>query len=845
MLVPAAPLTFQFTDIVGSTHLWQRHPESMPEALAIHDEIIRETATAHAGAVFAGGGDGFGLVFDDPSSAVDAAVEIQRQIQDVRVAASPLLVRIGIHTGTAQRRNGDYFGLSVNRAARVAAAANGGQVLVTEVTAALVDLPLMQLGTYRFADLLEPITVYQAGEGEFGPIKALDPDKHNLPVRFTSIVGRDDLVAETISALDSARLVTLVGPGGIGKTTLAIAVAAETVDQWPHGAWFAPLDDLTTPPEVGRRFASSLNLSFEDGWQQTASVRRQLLVIDNAEHLIDTVADEVADLLRAGPGLRILVTSREPLGIPGERVVSVEPLRDRAVMLDLLRDRSVRVGDDDSAASEIMEMTDGIPLAIELVAAHASRLPLADLLASMRSHGYRPLAARGVSPRHASAHAAVEWSVALLSPEERHAFLTLSIFTQNFTLEDAVAVSGQPAHVVLALAEKSMLSPSASHYRMLEPVKEYAALKRAEEGLTAVAEERLARHVADVVDAFADRLPARPADRWEEEWRQPFGDVHRALTWAVHAEDVELLQRLYRVIPGPFVQQANLVEALFATLDPILPLLESALPGTRWALFRHAWTLDKVGQEPEAFESATRLREVAVEVDDRELVGACDTLLLSSSPRSAFVAVLSMEEADELAKSISDTNLRSDWWDAGGIRHMLGVHAYTSGDLARAEQLFRANVGLSNSWNRGVNLLWLADVLVELGRPHEAITLLDDLPREMFVANPSLSQKRAHAYIAVSDLEAAAVDIHTMVENTPQPTTEPFCAASDYHRAAGDHRAATWFMSRMLGGGPPEHPTHQRIIDAAREALGPAFEGEWERGATMDILSLHGLIREM
>jgi class 3 adenylate cyclase len=386
---PTGTVTFLFTDIEGSTQRWESAPETMPAALERHDAIMRSAIDSHDGYIFATGGDGFAVAFSRAGSAASAA----RVAQSV-LASEPwpdgarICVRMALHTGEATERDGDYFGTCVNQVARLMALGHGGQVLCSAVTAALVrdSVPLVDLGEHRLRDLSAPQRVFQLGEGRFPPLRSVDAVPTNLPTVRNELIGRADDVAALTAVAGRERLVTLTGAGGVGKTRLALAVAAALAPSFPDGCWLAELAAVGDGGEVASAVASAVRAPVTelDALVRYLSDRRALIVLDNCEHVLDAAFELGDALLASGPEVHVLATSREALGVDGEIVRRVQSLglppsgasvteagSAAAVRLFVERAAAVREGfalDATNVApiAEICRHLDGIPLAIEL-----------------------------------------------------------------------------------------------------------------------------------------------------------------------------------------------------------------------------------------------------------------------------------------------------------------------------------------------------------------------------------------------------------------------------------------------------------------------------------------------
>lgn len=534
-----------FTDIVGSTSKWEAAPGKMRTALAMHDALLAKVIAGRGGTVLKHTGDGMIGRFDRPDAAIGAALEAQHLLAVEGFApVGGLMVRMGVHSGTAEERAGDLFGPTLNRCARVVDAANGGQILLTDAARASLcesasiasDLALVDLGPQRLRGLARPERLWTVVHPDLPaallPPRSLNATTGNLPAGLAALVGRDELLGELCDLLDGTDLVTLVGPGGVGKTSLALHAGARVAGRLPDGVWIVDLAALTDAGEVAGAVASTLGLADRKGQStvETLSdalgVREALVVLDNAEHVRAGVADLVQSVRRPRCASRFLSTSQVAIGVPGETIVEVPTLPvlsdadrtgDRSPAVRLFAERagaadpSFRL--DEETAEQVALICahlDGLPLAIELAAARAEVLPV-DRIAAGLARRFELLAAAPGSPvqaRHATMAAALDWSVGLLSGATRQRFVRLGAFRAGFGLDAAVSVAGDGAgelEVAGCLAElrrHSLLGVErhggTPRYRMLETVRAYAL-----EQLTATdrAQEIFDRHARHFVAA--------------------------------------------------------------------------------------------------------------------------------------------------------------------------------------------------------------------------------------------------------------------------------------------------------------------------------------------------------
>jgi predicted ATPase/class 3 adenylate cyclase len=498
--------TYLFTDIEGSTRMWEENADAMRPALAQHDLLTRAAVEGHRGVVVKRTGDGLHAVFQDAADAVAATLELQLALSDPKSTAGvPLAIRCGLHAGADEPRDGDFYGTAVNRAARIMSTAHGGQVLVSGAVATLLAgrLPagssLRELGTVRLRDLASPEALYQLvhpGLREaFPALRSLEATPNNLPHQLTSFVGRDADLAQVKKLASECRLVTLLGTGGIGKSRLAVQVGADVMDAFPDGVWLVELATLSEAGLVPQTVASVLGVKESGGRPVSDALvkfirdRQLLLLMDNCEHLLAACADLTRQLLQAGPKSKVIVSSREPLRIAGETIYAVPTLPVNAserLFIERARAANPAFRSDDSAPAvlKICKRLDGIPLAIELAAARVRSLS-PEAIASRLDDRFR-LLTRGdqtALPRQQTLRATIDWSYELLNDGERAVFRRLAIFAGGWTLEAAERVAGFGSVAtddvldhLSNLVEKSLaiLDTQANRYRYLETVREYA-----------------------------------------------------------------------------------------------------------------------------------------------------------------------------------------------------------------------------------------------------------------------------------------------------------------------------------------------------------------------------------
>jgi predicted ATPase/class 3 adenylate cyclase len=586
--LPSGTVTFLFTDLEGSTRLWEEYPDEMRGGLARHDEILQREVVEHLGHVVKTTGDGIHAVFATAHDAVDAAVAIQRELAAESFGeVGPLRVRIGVHTCEAEYRGGDYYGAEVNRAARLMSVAHGGQVAVSASTGSLVrdgSVELVDLGEHRLRDLTHAERVFQVHAPglarDFPPLRSVDALPGNLPRQVTTFVGREAEIASLSELVARSSLVTLTGVGGVGKTRLALQVAAHVVPEFPAGAWLCELAPVTDPDAVWETLAATLRVQPLPGRALDESVldylasKRLLVVLDNCEHLLAAVALMVDAIERRCEGVSVLATSREGLGLAGERMVAVPSLGvpvHNATGDELRHAESVWLfWDRATAARSDFELTernvgavgvlcrrlDGIPLAIELAAARVRSLSPDDLVArldqrfKLLTHG-----SRAALERHQTLRNTIDWSYDLLTPTERRALQRLSVFAGGCDLAAAEAVlpgdeRDEPdvIDVLGQRVDKSLVvvddEDDGVRYRLLETIRQYARERLDTDGDPAAVRRRHADHYVALAESAGPRLRGPEHLDASNVVTRDVDNFRSALDWAIETPSPEHALRL-------------------------------------------------------------------------------------------------------------------------------------------------------------------------------------------------------------------------------------------------------------------------------------------------------------
>jgi predicted ATPase/class 3 adenylate cyclase len=580
---PSGVVTFLFTDIEGSTRRWEANADAMRVALAAHDEVLRTAIEGHGGSLFKHTGDGVCAAFASPRSAVDAAVAAQRELE--------LPVRMGIATGEAELRDGDYFGTVLNRAARVMTAGHGGQILLVESTASLLSgIDLADLGPRRLRDLPTPVGMFQVRApglpADFPPLRALDTSSGNLRFATSSFIGRESELDEVQAAVKTHRLVTLTGVGGVGKTRLALEIARRLADEFPDGVWVFELAAVSDPAAVPDAVAAVLGITQQPGKSVSESVAAamegtiRLLVIDNCEHVREAAADLVEAILAQSVTVRVLATSREGLRVADEQAWLVPSLDvgagtdSAAVALFVERARgeasqfSVATRDEAAAVIEICRRLDGIPLAIELAASRMASMTASEVRDRLDQRFRLLVGSRRALERHHTLRHAVAWSFELLDDTEKALLERCSVFAGGFDLQSACAVAGfddEDDLAVLdlldALVRKSLLvadrSAGRTRYSMLETIRQFAEEQLVVRGEASEIRAAHSRYFAErETDIMA--LWDSPRQRETYSWfTAELSNLRTAFRWAADQGDLDSAVALafYATVLGIMVEQ--------------------------------------------------------------------------------------------------------------------------------------------------------------------------------------------------------------------------------------------------------------------------------------------------
>ncbi len=902
--VPSGTITLLMSDIEGSTRLWEQHPDAMALTLRRHDELMRTAIEGAGGYVFKAVGDSFCAAFATASDAILAASDTQKTLgAEVWPDPIELRVRIALHSGSCEERDGDFFGPAVNRVARLAAVAHGGQVLVSGTTAQLLSdtvpkhTSLRDLGAHRLRDLSQPEHVFQldiaGSDHEFPALRSLDNPTldNNLPIQLTSFVGRDRELSDVRALVDGSPLVTLTGAGGAGKTRLALAVAADLLDGLGDGVWFVDLASLGDPELVASATANAIGVRDEPGRPVIETLldalrsRRLLLLFDNCEHLIDGCVKLVDALMRSCPGVHVLATSREPLGLSGERIYRVppltlpgdDPLVAESVQLFLERAQEHRpdfvLGEKSVAVlGALCRRLDGMPLAIELAAARVRSLSLEDI-ESRLDQRFRLLTGgdRGALARQQTLRALIDWSYDLLNERERAILDYLSVFAGGFDLTATETVCAlaeieawEVVDVLGSLVDKSLVQADQTNrglrYRLLETIRQYADERLAERGKDALVEAR-ATHAHTYLTLAEEAVPHLSGDRqleWIDRLDTEQDNIITAIDHFVADPDagvkalrlVVAASELWNVRSRP-----DSAQAIAAAL---------AHPGAQTPSALRAAALGELGSRLEGREGRGYLEEglaIARSVDDRAVLAR---LLVDLS----FVAFLegderTCEEAADEAARVAES-IRSDRLLAWALQRKAG--AIDKRDLDQSTALCRRALGLvrkigdRRSEEGALTNLALCEAMqgnLDLAREswNDALSISNELGNEL--GQSIILNCLGDLTLEEGDADLALVDLCRSLRIARRIGSRRFLAYGLLSLAAAASALGLVGQSAMLHGAsdalfeelghPPEAPAaraQQLSLSKLHEAMGEAFDSAYETGRQLQLnaaveLALH------
>jgi predicted ATPase/class 3 adenylate cyclase len=678
--LPSGTVTFLFTDVEGSTRLLSRlGEEAYADALAGHRRVIREACAAEGGVEVDTQGDAFFFAFPSAPGALAAA----EAFTDALAAEGPIRVRVGLHTGTPLLGEEGYIGHDVHRAARIAAAGHGGQVLVSSSTAALLDVELADLGEHRLKDLTRAERLFQRGGEAFPPLRTLDAT--NLPVASGPLLGREDEVAELLGLLrDGRRLVTITGAGGSGKTRLALQVAAELVGAVADGVFWVGLSSLTEADLVSTEIAHAIGAP--DDLAGFLRDRELVLLLDNFEHLLEA-APTVADLMATAASLRVLVTSRAPLRVSGETEFQLDPLKSGDAVA-LFVERGLAVGrsvEPDATAEAICARLDDLPLAIELAAARLRLFGPEALLERLEST--LPLltgGSRDAPERQQTLRATIEWSYGLLDEPSRLLLGRLGVFAGGFPIEAAESVCDAGLEELSALVDMSLLKSMADdRLLMLETIREYALERLADSGEEDVIRGRHASEFARLAESAYERRFDAEAE-WSARLERDHDDLRAALDW-LEESDPDAALELAAALGWFWFTRGYLVEGA-ARFDAALAASSAGGRTRARALAAAGPLVARIGRGEDGRrkleEAVARWRELG---DPSETAAALDALgwLLFYDDDDVAASLAAFEEELAIWLELGD--------EAGEIRARGGVcqGLVALGEVERAEQLSR------------------------------------------------------------------------------------------------------------------------------------------------------------
>jgi len=675
--LPSGTVTFLFTDVEGSTALLHElGPERYATALAEHRRIVREAVTARGGVEVDTQGDAFFVAFPTAAGALAAAEEILHGL-----AGGSISIRMGLHTGRAHVTGEGYVGRDVNLGARIAAAGHGGQVLLSKETGELVDAEITDLGEHRLKDFDEPVWIFQFGTDQFPPLKTIS--NTNLPRPASSFVGRESEVAEIATLIrEGTRLLTLTGPGGSGKTRLAIAAATELVPEHRNGVFWVGLATLRDPALVAEAIAQTLGA--KEGLAYHVGERELLLLLDNLEQVVEA-APELAALLEACPNLKLLVTSRELLRVRGEVEYPVPPLAEREAV-ELFRERSRR--EPDETIAELCCRLDNLPLAVELAAARTSVLPPGQILERLAQRLDLLKGGRDAEARQQTLRATIAWSHDLLDDSEQRLFARLAVFAGSCTLESAEQVAAADFEVVQSLVDKSLLRHTDDRFWMLQTIREYALGHLEESGESAEWRSRHAEYYLALGENAMAVMSRGYSARWLERLEREHDNLRAALDHLVAAGETELVLRLTGALVDFWYYAGYVAEGRRRLEGALQAGSASATPARAWALLGAAFMAYGSGDVSAAASLATEALALQRRFGEPSRTALALNILVGAAIEECdFQSAKQLaEESLELVREAGEDEL------VVAATNTLALVDYSRGELERAQALHESNL---------------------------------------------------------------------------------------------------------------------------------------------------------
>ncbi len=791
--LPTGTVTFLFTDIEGSTKLWENHPEAMKAALAKHDSILKETVESHRGQIVKTTGDGIHAVFptaiDGINAAITAQIKLNSLILDSQspstnppitnpqspVSSLSLKSRMGLHTGEAELREGDYFGQTLNRAARIMSAGHGGQILISDVVAQVATehlsagVSLLDLGEHYLKGVVQAEKIYQIVapnlQKDFPPLNSISTATNNLPQQLTSFIGRERELREACEKLASAKLLTLIGPGGTGKTRLSIQIGTEGLANFKNGVWLIELAPISDPAYIIPAIASVFEIRAVQNIPLIRFVldylraKEILLILDNCEHLVEASAQVVDQLLHECPQLKIVASSREALGVDGETVYRVPSLKDdEATRLFVERatkaEPRFRLTDENASfVAQICSRLDGIPLAIELAAARV-KLLTPEQIAARLDDRFKLLTGgvRTALPRQQTLRALIDWSYQLLNGTEQRALRGLSVFSGGWTLEAAESVVGadEALEGLSGLVNKSLViveeQDGKSRYRFLETIRQYAMEKLVEAGEAISRRDRHLDFILGMMQYSPTRMFGMESLELLNEIEGEHENLRAALEWATANHPAKALQLAYSAGGFWTIRDFNAEAHMWCSM--ILEKTETMaeLEEARCRLYSlFGWLYTTMGEHKRGRAAAEKALALSEKGNDVALtVRAYSVMALSCAFMGDFsVAFPANEKAESLARKHGLTAELSFICATRGQLEFLG-----RGDLSSAMKHVFEAADLAHK----AGYIW-ASTFIDIGMGHMSAIMGDmETSRASFERSAETAKRLGNKRGALSSL---------------------------------------------------------------------------------------------